>query len=211
MTSTVTAKPTCSTVGAEAKSEYALMTSLRITTKSGSTAETAAAADLARSIERLPIAPWLFTHHAVIAENAIPHSHPTLTLTTRNGGNFQVSSLIHEQLHWHCVNQHEKVTKVIGSILKRRYPDVPVGRPDGAATEESTYLHLVVCVLEWDALQHLIGNEQAQRVINGFVAAGLYAWVYRTVTNDHDQLMECLRAHGLDPRAAPPMNELDRT
>lgn len=175
------------------------MSSLRITTKTDSPSETAAAADLIRSIQHLPITPWLFTHHAVIAENAIPHSHPTLTLTTRNAGNFQVSSLIHEQLHWHCVNQDEHVTNVIERVLKHRYPDVPVGRPDGAATEESTYLHLVVCVLERDALRHLIGNESAQRVIDRFAAAGLYAWVYRTVTTDHDQLMDSLRAHGLDP------------
>jgi hypothetical protein len=133
----------------------------------------------------------------VIEEGVIPHSHPVLTLSTFNAGHFQLASLLHEQLHWFCEAHDADADRAYQQDLRPRYPVVPVGRPDGAFDEESTYLHLIVCWLEMDALIQLRGRAVAEEVAKGAAAAGLYAWVYRTVLHDFDVLAEIHARHNL--------------
>jgi hypothetical protein len=133
----------------------------------------------------------------VIEEGAIPHSHPVLTLSTVNGGDFQLASLLHEQMHWFCAAHDADAERAYEEQLRPRYPVVPVGRPDGAEDEESTYLHLIVCWLELDALIQLRGQSVAATVAEGAAAAGLYAWVYRTVLHDFDALRTIYAQHSL--------------
>ncbi len=79
--------------------------------------------------------------------------------------------------------------------LKERFPEVPVGRPDGARNEYSTYLHLIVCHLEYRALKELVGMERARAVLEGH---GHYRWIYRQVLNDDGRLRELVERHDLD-------------
>ncbi|HVX42946.1 MAG TPA: hypothetical protein VHC49_03645 [Mycobacteriales bacterium] len=169
---------------------------LNVRTAGDTPAERRAATDLQASVAELDLTTWLFTPDVIIEENAIPHSHPVLTLGTRNGGVFQLASLLHEQIHWFCVANYADVQRVWDELL-RRYPDAPVGRPEGAADAESTYLHLIVCWLELDALTRLIDRETAERVAAGAMRAGLYRWIYQTVMADRESLGELLRSYSL--------------
>jgi len=57
------------------------------------------------------------------------------------------------------------------------YPKVPVGYPDGAQDEESTYLHLIDRHLEIQADRQLIGRERTARAMQ-FWSEHHYRWVY---------------------------------
>lgn len=153
--------------------------------------------DLDQMIAGLDLTPWLFTRDVIIEEGTIPHSHPILTLGTRNGGWFQLSSLLHEQIHWHLEDHDAAVQLLIDDELRPHYPRVPVGRPEGARDELSTYQHLVVCWLECEAMHRLAGPDHAERVMQGFIRGGLYTWVYRTVLTDSAPLQTLIEQAGL--------------
>src|SRR5262252_3895760 len=75
---------------------------LEITLKNGSPPEASTAEQLRGLLQRLDVAPWLFTTRVEIEARAVPHSHPVLTLNTRHLGqdDLLLSTFIHEELHW---------------------------------------------------------------------------------------------------------------
>ena len=82
----------------------------------------------------------------------IPHSHPVLTLSTRNKSDDDLlSTFLHEQIHWYGVEKDEQVEGAIKDF-KEMYPKVPVGNRQGARDEFSTYLHLFICYLEYKSM-----------------------------------------------------------
>jgi nicotinamidase-related amidase len=95
---------------------------------------------------------YTFTRTVAIDERSIPHSHPVLTLHTRhlNSDDQLLSTYVHEQIHW-FLEQHLEQTQAAENDLRRIYPKVPVGFPDGSDDEEGTYLHLIACYLEMQA------------------------------------------------------------
>lgn len=105
--------------------------------------------------------PWGFTHEVVITSEGIPHSHPVLTLTTESeyfeDDLRQLSTFVHEQLHWFAADNEAAVERAI-EHLRRRYPEVPVRGGEGGRSEYSTYLHLIVNWLELDAMVELVGR-----------------------------------------------------
>jgi len=66
--------------------------------------------------------PPIFTKKVIIATGSIPHSHPVLTLNTRDTEERRyLEMFVHEQLHWFAQNQpmyNECIT-----FLKKRYKD----------------------------------------------------------------------------------------
>lgn len=170
---------------------------LTIRTASGTSAERRSLANLQNTINTYDITPWTFTDEVLIEEGAFSHSHPVLTLSTRNtDGEFQLASFLHEQIHWFC-DAREADTDRVALDLKSCYPDVPVGRPEGARTEESTYLHLIVCWLEIDALARLAGQTSAERIATHYAQGSGYAWIYRTVLADFESLGQIYARHDL--------------
>lgn len=74
---------------------------LTIELASGSEAEANTREWLRRLLEQYDVAGWMFTLRVRIEEDAVPHSHPVLTLGTRSPHDWALlSALIHEQLHW---------------------------------------------------------------------------------------------------------------
>ncbi len=131
---------------------------------------------------------YTFTANVIIDEKAIPHSHPVLTLHTRhlNSDDELLSTYVHEQLHWYLA-AHQDRTDTAENDLRRIYPKVPVGYPDGANDEEGTYLHLIDCYLEMQADRDLMGPQRTSAVMN-YWAGDHYRWVYRTVMNDESTI-----------------------
>jgi hypothetical protein len=62
---------------------------------------------------------------------------------------------------------------------------VPVGLPQAAETEVSTYGHLIDCYLEVVADRELLGPTRAAGVIAGKTN---YTWIYNTVLRDEDRI-----------------------
>ncbi len=129
---------------------------------------------------------WLFTREVMIDDSSSSHSHPILTLgangeSTRSDMGL-LSVFLHEQMHWH-VSQNHVGLKLALEDVRRMYPKVKVGREEGGArNEESTYLHLLVCFLEFEALSELVGKKEA---LNLIVAKPYYRWIYGAVVSDY--------------------------
>lgn len=67
------------------------------------------------------------------------------------------------------------------AAFREVYPDVPSGNPEGARDADSTYLHLIVCDLEYQAMTKLVGPARAAEVLD---ATTHYTWIYDRVLTD---------------------------
>ncbi len=144
------------------------------------------------------LTPWCFTIDVLIDEaTRLPHSHPVLTLNTGNRGRRLLAVYVHEQLHWFCHERTDVVDALINDELEQRYPQVPVGYPDGCRSTFSTYLHLIVCWQEIDALRRLVTPADADRFGRHMAESGYYRWVYDTVMDDFDVLADLYEPRGL--------------
>ena len=179
----------CSTAFAE---------SLNISYANNTASEKLKGQQIERIVGRYKLDKWWFTDEIMIDDAArSPFSHPVLTLTTTRPNNdlSGLSQLIHEQIHWFEESNKLQVENAIAE-LKKVYPEVPVGYPNGARSEYSSYLHLIVCLLELDALTEIVGKDKANAVVstNGKY---FYKWIYQTVLSDQDKIRDVLVRHKL--------------
>jgi hypothetical protein len=153
-------------------------------------------AELQRLLSEYDTSRYTFTHTVIIDEKSIPHSHPVLTLHTRHLGHDDelLSAYLHEQLHWYLDSKLSQ-TAAAEAELRMLYPKVPVGYPDGAQDEASTYLHLIDCYLEWQADEQLMGAKRALTVIEG---QDHYRWVYKTILAEPDKIKAVIQHNGLE-------------
>ncbi len=103
--------------------------------------------------ERYDLRRFEYTDHLRVAPTEIPHSHPVLTLNTQLYNPEEIlCDYLHEQMHWYversgCAAESSPLV----ATLKQRYPQAPIGFPEGASDEYSTCLHLLVNWLEIEA------------------------------------------------------------
>lgn len=145
------------------------------------------------------LSPYAFTRRVVIEERAINHAFPVLTLNVRfaRSADELLSSYVHEQLHWFLRSRGHDEREAIAE-LRRMYPGAPVGLPEGADTDISTYGHLVDCYLEIQADRALIGAERTGAVVAN---KGHYTWIYKTVLEDEARIAAVVRKYHLDYKA----------
>ncbi len=163
----------------------------------GTPAEVAVVGELQLLLSGLDLRDWVQTPVVRIDETQIPHSHPVLTLHTRHRGNPDdlLAVFLHEQFHWWVMDRDEALDAAVAE-LREIYPEVPVGGPTGARNESSSYLHLVVCHLELQAMEALKGPEIARATL---AKNNHYTWIYDQVLND-PRVGEVLTRHGLVAR-----------
>ena len=152
-----------------------------ITLKNNTPAEAKTKEQLERLLKTYDLEKWIFTRKIEIDEKAIPHSHPVLTMSARHlkDDELFLSTFVHEQIHWHFVI-NDKLTDEAFKDLKIMFPKVPDKGPEGARSEESTYLHLLVCYLEYRADRQILGELKAKQVMQ-FWTTDHYTWIYQTV------------------------------
>lgn len=134
---------------------------------------------LLRLLAAYDLEPWLFTRRVTIDESArIPHSHPVLTLDAGDleDDDVALATFVHEQFHWLVLRDQERLGAAT-EAFRELFPKVPGGSA-GARDERSTYLHLVICDLELQALTRLLGEERARAVLAGWQH---YTWIYEQV------------------------------
>jgi len=146
---------------------------------------------------RFDLAPWLFTRRVLIDEKTTPHSHPVLTVGYGDHGddNLLLSNFVHEQLHWWFV-AHQEQTSAAMAELRELFPHLPVGAPDGAADERSSYLHLLVIYLEYQADKSLLGDQRAADVMT-FWKGDHYRVLYKTVLDSDVVIGRVVAEHDL--------------
>ena len=172
--------------------------SIEIKLRNDTESERQTKTQLERLLNSYDLSKYTFTRQVVIDEHSIPHSHPVLTLHTRHlkSDDQLLSTYVHEQLHWYLA-AHDNQTRAAEAELRKLYPKVPVGYPDGAQDEESTYLHLIDCYLEMQADRRLMGQQRAADVMK-FWAGDHYRWVYKTVVQDETQIAEIVKREALE-------------
>jgi len=168
-----------------------------ISLKHGSAAEQQTRTQLQGLLQRYDLSPYIYTRDIVIDQDAIPHSHPVLTLHTRHlkQDDELLATFVHEQAHW-FVAAHEDAEAKAEQEYRALYPKVPVGYPEGAQDEQSTYLHLTVCYLEYQGMKKLVGAEQARATME-FWAKDHYTWVYKTLLSDEAKIGAIVAHHDL--------------
>jgi hypothetical protein len=155
---------------------------LSIELAKGSDSEETARVQLLRLVDRFDVDQWLFTEMVLIDESQwIPHSHPVLTLNSRylDDDLSQLATFLHEQFHWYAGTRQERIDAAV-SDFKEIFPEVPSARV-GARDDYSTYLHLIICDLELAAMQKLVGDAEARRVLGQWQH---YTWIYDQVLNN---------------------------
>lgn len=172
-------------------------TTLQIKLAHNSATEQQTGDQLERLLKTYDVSPWLYTKSIIVDDTAIPHSHPVLTLHTRHlrDDALLLSTVVHEQFHWFLVQKDAQMQEAVKE-LRTRYPSVP---PEGANGEQSTYLHLLVCYLEWGADERVLGELAARQVIE-FWSTDHYPWVYTTLLYDRREIGQIVSKHGLIPR-----------
>jgi hypothetical protein len=171
--------------------------SITIDLKHQSAAEVQTKQQLERLLAQYPLTPWYFTRSVDIDETAIPHSHPVLTLHTRHNkdDDLLLSTFVHEELHWFLAGQKE--IEAAEHDLRVLFPKMPVGYSDGADSEESGYLHLLVNYLEWQSGRRLLGELRARQIME-FWAHDHYRWIYQTVLDHPDGIGKVISKYHLN-------------
>ncbi|NBB75282.1 MAG: hypothetical protein GVY35_16675 [Bacteroidetes bacterium] len=165
--------------------------------------EAQAREQLQRLLSEYDLDPWIVTTRIRIAAGEIPHSHPILTLNTKylDDDLRQLATFLHEQMHWYeSADAREAAVDRAIEDLRQRYPNPPDHEAIGTRSAYSTYLHLMVNGLTFDALRHLLGEAEARTLTN---ENPIYRWVNQRVLDDTEAIRAILDAHGLiiDPGA----------
>ena len=170
---------------------------IEIRLQSGTLLEQRGRDQLRRLLRTYDLHKWLFTRNVLIQSGVIPHSHPVLPLNTRylDDDTAQLATFVHEQIHWFLTDQvgHARTNAAV-SELRGLYPQAPTAPPEGARDAWSTYLHLIVCTLELQALTELLGEPSARQQVARWTH---YTWVYRTVLTDTEKIADLVRRHGI--------------
>jgi hypothetical protein len=167
----------------------------------GSATEHETKQQLERLLAQYDLSPWRFTSKIAIDDDAIPHSHPILTLHTRHlrDDDLLLSTYIHEQSHRYF-SDHAAQTAQAVVTLKQLFPGLPVGFPDGGDTLDSSYEHLMVIAFERDGVIRLLGELRAHDVLL-FWADDHYRALYRLVldTTRRKQVWDVMKKAQLLP------------
>jgi hypothetical protein len=174
---------------------------VEITTAHGSENEERTATFLRQLLERYDVARWAFTDRVVIDDDAIPHSHPVLTLSTRVRGRSLTGLLatyLHEQLHWYFDEESDAAAVAAIDDFGALFPTVPTEADGGGSSEWSTYLHLAVCWLEFASLRVVAPGDETEAFIAACPDWPVYPWIYRQCIERHDEIGAIVSARGFD-------------
>jgi hypothetical protein len=160
--------------------------SIDVETQNGNARELQAKAELEDILKKYDLSKYTFTRKVIFEQQAMNHAFPVLTMNPRFVGSDDqmLSTFLHEQLHW-WLRDHPNQMRDAVRQLRQLYPRVPVGLPQAAETEYSTYGHLIDCYLEVQADRELIGERRTAEVIRN---KPWYTWIYQTILRDEPRI-----------------------
>jgi len=169
---------------------------LNITLAHGTPLEQKRKQQIERLAEKYDLEKYTITRDIVVDQQAINHSAPVLTQNLRflDNDDRALSAYVHEQAHWVLMTRHRGEVRDMLQDLKRMFPDLPIAAPQGDGNEGTSYIHLVVLMLEWQALEDLIGPERARSVME-FKRADHYKALYATVIESRQQMESFLKRY----------------
>jgi hypothetical protein len=171
-------------------STFAKTPKLNITLKHDSEGEQKRKEQIEHLANVYDLAKYTITRDIVIDQQAMNHSTPVLTQNLRflDNDDRALSAYVHEQAHWLLMERHRGQARQMLPELIHMYPNIDVTPPYGDGNQGTSYIHLVVLMLEWQALEDLLGETRARAVME-FKRQDHYKDLYATVM-DHRQQME---------------------
>lgn len=169
---------------------------LNITLAHNSPAEQRRKEQIERLTARYDLEKYTITRDIVIDQQAMNHSSPVLTQNLRflDNDDRALSAYVHEQGHWLLMERHRGEMREMLPELKRMFPNLPIAVPQGDGNEGTSYIHLVVLTLEWQALEDLIGPARALAVME-FKRDDHYKALYATVIENRQQMEKFLKRY----------------
>src|SRR6266849_6142031 len=139
---------------------------LNIKTKHGFPLEEQRKEQMERLARQYDLKKYTITRDIMIERGAMNHSYPMLTLNLRflDNDDLALSAYVHEQGHWVLVERHRADNPRLFEDLQRSFPNLEIQVPEGDGELRSSYLHIAVCMLEWRAMEDLVGPARAQNV-----------------------------------------------
>jgi hypothetical protein len=177
---------------------------LKISLAHNSVTERETQDQLDRLLNKYDLSKWLYTKEIVIDDDALPQSDPVLTLHTRHlkGDDLLLSTFVHEQMHRFLALRRQEGFYQAKMDLRHLFPEIPIGFPQGSASDEGNYEHLLVVWLEYRSDLELVGELRTRQVME-FWAADHYTWIYQKILDSQvrAKISAIIQAHGLLPTA----------
>jgi hypothetical protein len=171
---------------------------LHIKTKHGYPMEEQRKEQMERLAKQYDLKKYTVTRDILIERGAMNHSYPVLTLNLRflDNADLALSAYVHEQGHWVLMERHRADKPALFEDLQRTFPSMEIRVPDGDGELRSSYFHIAVCMLEWRAMEDLVGAESARKVIE-WKQGDHYKAIYSTLLNHREQVESVLNTHGV--------------
>jgi hypothetical protein len=171
---------------------------LKIKTKNGLPQEEQRKEQMERLARQYDLKKYTLTRDILIERGAMNHSHPTLTLNLRflDNDDLALSAYVHEQAHWVLTDRNRLDNPPLFEDLHRAFPDLEIRVPQGDGELRSSYFHIAVCMLEWHALEELVGPERARKVIE-WKQGDHYKAIYSIALNQREQVEGVLNRRGV--------------
>lgn len=172
---------------------------LNIKTRHGLPMEEQRKSQMERLAKQYDLKKYTVTRDILIERGATNHSYPVLTLNLRflDNDDLALSAYVHEQGHWVLMERHRADNPALFDDLQRTFPNMEVRVPDGDGELRSSYFHIAVCMLEWQAMEELVGAERARKVIE-WKQGDHYKAIYATLLNHREQVESVLGRHGVN-------------
>ena len=151
--------------------------------------------------QKYDLSEFLYTKKIQINSEGSSSSHPVLTLSTKSVEYPEriLSIFLHEQFHWWIESANDSDFKSAMLKLKELYPELP--REGVSHSIFSTYLHLMICWLEFKATSKILGEDEAIKVVLSFINDdGIYQWIYDQVLRNKNEIEKILESHHLIPK-----------
>ena len=171
---------------------------LNIKTKQGFPMEEQRKEQMERLAKQYDLKKYTITRDIMIERGAMNHSYPVLTLNLRflDNDDLALSAYVHEQGHWVLMERHRTGNPALFQDLQRTFPNMETQVPEGDGELRSSYFHIAVCMLEWQAMEELVGPDRARKVIE-WKQGDHYKAVYSTLLNHRDQVESVLGRNGV--------------
>jgi len=171
---------------------------LNIRTKNGLPGEEQRKQQMERLARQYDLSKYTITRHIIIERGAINHSSPVLTLNLRflDDDDLALSAYVHEQGHWYLMERHRPGNPQLFEDLQHTFPNLDYRVPGGDGELRSSYFHIVVCMLEWQAMEELVGAQRARRVIE-WKQKDHYTAIYALLLSRREQVESVVNRNGV--------------
>ncbi len=171
---------------------------LNIRTKSGLPQEEQRKQQMERLAKHYDLSKYTITRDMLIERGAINHSSPVLTLNLRflDNDDLALSAYVHEQGHWVLMERHRPDNPRLLADLQQAFPNLDYRVPEGDGEQRSSYFHIAVCMLEWQAMEELLGPERARKAIE-WKQHDHYTGIYALLLSRREQVENVMNRHAV--------------